>query len=55
LDGAIWLLLGGDTLEEKKTIGYAFNYIAVSRSKLWPEKCLMIGDSITDFKAAICV
>jgi len=44
-------LLGGDTLEEKKPSAMPLLYCSESIEAL-PEKCLMIGDSITDFKAA---
>ncbi len=44
-------LLGGDTLEEKKPSAIPLLHCSESIEAL-PEKCLMIGDSITDFKAA---
>ncbi|TYL47122.1 phosphoglycolate phosphatase [Marinomonas sp. IMCC 4694] len=44
-------LLGGDTLEEKKPSALPLLYCSESIDAL-PEKCLMIGDSITDFNAA---
>ncbi|MEP2616408.1 MAG: phosphoglycolate phosphatase [Marinomonas sp.] len=44
-------LLGGDTLEEKKPSAFPLLHCSESIEAL-PEKCLMIGDSITDFNAA---
>ncbi|MCB5161020.1 phosphoglycolate phosphatase [Marinomonas algarum] len=44
-------LLGGDTLEEKKPSALPLLHCSESIEAL-PEKCLMIGDSITDFNAA---
>jgi phosphoglycolate phosphatase len=44
-------LLGGDTLEEKKPSAMPLLHCSESIEAL-PENCLMIGDSITDFKAA---
>ncbi|MBJ7537001.1 phosphoglycolate phosphatase [Marinomonas transparens] len=44
-------LLGGDTLEEKKPSALPLLHCSESIEAL-PEKCLMIGDSITDFRAA---
>jgi phosphoglycolate phosphatase len=44
-------LLGGDTLEEKKPSALPLLHCSESIEAL-PENCLMIGDSITDFKAA---
>ena len=44
-------LLGGDTLEEKKPSALPLLHCSESIEAL-PERCLMIGDSITDFKAA---
>ncbi|MBR7887489.1 phosphoglycolate phosphatase [Marinomonas sp. A79] len=44
-------LLGGDTLEEKKPSPMPLLYCSESIEAL-PEKCLMVGDSITDFNAA---
>ncbi|ETX10442.1 phosphoglycolate phosphatase [Marinomonas ushuaiensis DSM 15871] len=44
-------LLGGDTLDEKKPSAMPLLHCSESIEAL-PEKCLMVGDSITDFKAA---
>ncbi|MGR0277994.1 phosphoglycolate phosphatase [Marinomonas dokdonensis] len=44
-------LLGGDTLEEKKPSALPLLHCSET-IEAEPEKCLMIGDSITDFRAA---
>ena len=44
-------LLGGDTLEDKKPSAIPLLHCSES-IEASPEKCLMIGDSITDFNAA---
>ncbi|WP_394182581.1 phosphoglycolate phosphatase [Marinomonas posidonica] len=43
--------LGGDTLDEKKPSALPLLHCSES-IEAQPERCLMIGDSITDFKAA---
>ena len=51
LDGFFGLVVGGDSLAEKKPspapLHYAANFFKVS-----PQNCLMVGDSINDIRAA---
>lgn len=51
LDGVFACIVGGDSLPQRKPSGEPLRYVA-GQFGLQPGRCLMVGDSLTDYRAA---